>query len=145
MPDIASVLKSEIARLARKQVRSEIQSVKKASATHRSEIAALKRKVQGLEAALKSLRRQAASTGRAAPAAETPQTKPRFSAKSLKSQRRRLGLSAADVGLLIGTTGQSIYNWEAGQARPRASHLAAIAGLRSLGKKDVAAILATRR
>jgi len=61
------------------------------------------------------------------------------------SQRRRLGLSAADCGLLVGTTAQSIYNWESGKVRPRARHLAAIAALRTLGRKDAQAHLASRR
>jgi DNA-binding transcriptional regulator YiaG len=144
MPNIASVLKSEIERLARKQIRSEVQAIRKASAAHRSQIAALKRRVQSLEAALKAMRRPSAPE-REAPTDRTPAIATRFSAKSLKSQRRRLGLSAADLGLLIGTTGQAIYNWEAGQARPRAAHLQAIAALRKLGRKQAAAIVAERR
>ena len=66
----------------------------------------------------------------------------RFSAKGLISQRKRLGLSAAECGLLVGASAQSIYNWEVGKVRPRAKHLAAIASLRSLGKREVAARLA---
>ena len=69
----------------------------------------------------------------------------RFSAKRLAAQRQRLGLSADAVGLLVGTSGQSIYNWEAGKARPRASHLAAIAALRTLSKTQAADILASRK
>jgi DNA-binding transcriptional regulator YiaG len=69
----------------------------------------------------------------------------RFSAKSLASQRRRLGLSAHDCGLLLGTSGQSVYNWEVGTARPRPKHMPAIAALRKLGKKDARAVLASRR
>jgi len=65
----------------------------------------------------------------------------RFSPQGLASQRQRLGLSAADFGLLLGASGQSIYNWEAGNARPRASHLPAIAALKTLGKKNAAAHL----
>ncbi len=69
----------------------------------------------------------------------------RFTAKGLASQRRRLGLSALDCGLLVGASGQSIYNWEEGKARPRAKHLSAIAALRTLGKKDAAARLSSLR
>ena len=78
------------------------------------------------------------------PASE-PGTALRFSAKSLASQRRRLGLSADAIGLLVGASGQSVYNWEAGAARPRVSHLAAIAALRTLGKKQAAAVVASRQ
>ena len=66
----------------------------------------------------------------------------RFSAKGLISQRKRLGLSANECGLLVGASGQSVYNWESGSARPQAKHLTALAGLRSMGKKEAAARLA---
>ena len=61
------------------------------------------------------------------------------------SHRRWLALSADDVGLLMGTSGQSVYNWESGKARPRAKHLAAIATLKAMGRKEAAAKLASLR
>ncbi|MEO8835121.1 MAG: hypothetical protein ABI364_00115 [Caldimonas sp.] len=67
-----------------------------------------------------------------------------FSAKSMAAQRRRLGLSAAECGLLIGASAQSVYNWEEGKARPRSQHLAAIFALRGLGRRQANAILQTR-
>lgn len=54
------------------------------------------------------------------------------------SNRKRLGLSAADFGLLVGATGQSVYSWEQGKSKPRAKALAAIAALRGVGKREVA-------
>ena len=144
MPNIASALKSEISRIARKEIRAEIDSLKKAANTYRSEIAALKRRALSLEHDLRTLAK--ASPKSAAAPAEDPDAAPRrFSAKGLASQRKRLGLSADAVGLLIGTTGQSIYNWEAGKARPRHAHLAAIAALKTLSKKTAAAVLASRK
>ena len=144
MPNIATLLKNEISRVARKEQRGESLALKKALSSHRSEIAALKRRIHALEQALRRLSRAGA---RAAPApeADAPTPSTRFSAKSLASQRRRLGLSAAECGLLVGTSAQSIYNWEAGKVRPRARHLVAIAALRTLGKKDAAAHLAARQ
>jgi DNA-binding transcriptional regulator YiaG len=146
MPDmnIASILRSEIVRLARKEVRNETQALKKAASNHRSEIAALKRRVQELE---RQLRRHAktASAPRQLHDGASESQKIRFSAKGLATQRKRLGLSANDIGLLVGTSGQSIYNWERGQNRPRASQLPAIAGLRALGKKDALARLESIR
>ena len=82
----------------------------------------------------------------APPAAdELPAQTLRFSAKGFASQRQRLGLSAENCRLVVGASGQSVYNWEAGKARPRASHLPAIAALRSLGKKEAAARVASLR
>ena len=145
MPNIASILKSEIARVARKEVRGETIQLKKAVSAYRSQIAALKRRAQALEQALRSLDRRA---GKAVPAAQDDDESMgsfRFSAKGLKSHRKRLGLSAHECGILLGASGQSVYKWEDGKARPRAKHLPAIAALRTLGKKQAVAILAERR
>ena len=59
----------------------------------------------------------------------------------MAADRKQLGLSAADLGLLVGTTGQSIYAWEAGKAKPRPQNLTAIAALRGVGMTEVAAKL----
>lgn len=45
MPTFVNQLKSEIARIAKKEVRNEIKQLKQASVKYRSEIAALKRNV----------------------------------------------------------------------------------------------------
>ena len=144
MPNIASLLKDEIARVARKEVRRETASLKKAVVAYRTEIAALKRRSRALEQELRRLSK-ASPTPVRAQTDNDPSEKVRFSAKGLASQRRRLGLSADDLGLLIGASGQSVYNWEAGKARPRAKLLPAIAALKTLGKKEATAHLATLR
>jgi DNA-binding transcriptional regulator YiaG len=144
MTNMATLLKNEIARVARKEVRAETAGLKKATSNYRSEIAALKRRAAELEQQLRRLSRSRA----AAPAADAPELPAkglRFTAKGLASQRRRLGLSAHDCGLLVGASGQSVYNWEDGKARPRAANLAAIAELRTLGKKQAAQRLAALR
>jgi transcriptional regulator with XRE-family HTH domain len=51
--------------------------------------------------------------------------------------RQKLGLSANEMGRLLGVSGQSIYLWEAGKAKPRASQLPAIAKVRKMGKREV--------
>jgi DNA-binding transcriptional regulator YiaG len=145
MPNIASILKAEIIRLARKEVRAATESLRKAVADHRSEIAELKRRAHSAEQALRRARRGPAEAPDPRDSSESPGKAFRFSAKGLASQRRRLGLSANDCGLLLGTSGQSVYNWEAGKARPRASHMSAIAALRKLGRREAAAVLASRR
>lgn len=144
MPNIASVLKSEIARLARKEVRAHTDSLKKQATSHRAEIAALKRRALQLEQLIRSLAKTTSKLS-AKPETEQVERPIRYSAKSLASQRRRLGLSAEDCGLLVGASGQSIHNWEAGEIRPRAKHLPAIAALRHMGKREAAERLAALR
>ncbi len=143
MPNIAALLKSEISRVSRKELRGETSALKKALSTQRSDIAALKRRTQALEQQLRRLSKASAKSSPARESASPEGASTRFSAKGLVSQRRRLGLSAAECGLLVGTSAQSIYNWEAGKVRPRARHLAAIAALRQLGRKQAATHLAS--
>jgi len=59
MPNIASILKEEIARVARKEVRRETTALKKSNVTHRSEIAALKRRATELERQLRAFGKNA--------------------------------------------------------------------------------------
>ena len=142
MPNIANLLKNEIARVARKEVRAETRGLKNSIAPYRSQIAELKRRTRELELQIRRLGRASA---RAAPAGGDEDAGPRnlrFSAKGLATQRQRLGLSAQAFGALIGASGQSVYKWEEGKTRPRAKHLPRIAELRGIGKKEAAARLA---
>ncbi len=146
MPNIATVFKAEIARLARKEVRGESDGLRKAVAAQRAEIASLKRRIQALEAMVKKLaatRGERSTRAHAPEAAEPESTALRFRAGGMAANRKRLGLSAADFGLLVGATGQSIYAWETGKTKPRPQALAAIAALRGIGKREVEARLAS--
>ena len=143
MPNIGTVLKQEIARVARKEMRGELQQLKKTVTQYRSQIAQLKRRLQALE---QQARRQGRGGGRAAPVVavddedEGPQL--RFSAKGLAAQRKRLGLSAASVARILGVSALSVYKWESGKTRPRARQLEAISSLRKMGKREALAKLA---
>jgi len=141
MPNFASSLKSEVLRLARKEVRQEVEGLKKASAHYRSEIAALKRRLEALE---KVRARAEKKAGRDTSRPETSEGKPtvRFSAKGLATKRQKLGLSAAEMGVILGVSAQTVYNWESGKSRPQARQLEAIAALRGMGKRQIAAKLA---
>ena len=135
MPNIASVLKSEISRVARKEVRSEIQTIRKAATTHRREIAALKRRIAELDRKIRSFGKFSGSVS-IAEAKDQVGPPTRFVAKGLVSLRKRLGLSAADMARLLDVSMQSVYNWERKKATPRKEQIAAIVALRSIGKKE---------
>ncbi|MCX5644483.1 MAG: helix-turn-helix transcriptional regulator [Phycisphaerae bacterium] len=135
MPNIAVVLREEISRLARKEIRGEMYALKKASVQYRRDIAEMKRRISDLQRRIGPLQKQVL---RGAPSQAAPgeTNGARFTAKGLRSQRQRLGLSAADYGKLVGVTGQTIYSWEHEIARPRRQQVARIASLRRIGKRD---------
>ncbi len=59
----------------------------------------------------------------------------RWSARSVRSQRKRLGLSAEDFCALINVSAQTIYNWERGETRPRDEQFAAFVEIRGSGRR----------
>ncbi len=135
MPNIAAVLKEEILRLARKEIRRQTNVLRKASAQYRKDIADMKRQVSDLQRKVVPLEQQLfKDVSSRIPEVDAEHV--RFTAKSLRSQRRRLGLSAADYGKLIGVTGQTIYSWEHGTSRPRKQQVARIASTRGMGKRE---------
>jgi DNA-binding transcriptional regulator YiaG len=140
MPNIASLFKSEITRIARKEIRAEIQTLRKASAQYRSDIAALKRRLAEQDRLISRLRKSKPAGTADGKAQEA--SKLRFRADGFASLRKKLGLSAAEMGKLVGVSLQTIYHWEKGQSRPREGQLQAIAQVRRLGKRGAAARLA---
>ena len=95
MPNIGSVLKQEITRLARREVNAQTKVIRKASAQYRRDIAQLKRQLAALSkqvAYLEGRERRRASKG--VPKVSTEGR--RFSARGVKAHREKLGFSAAD-------------------------------------------------
>ncbi len=135
MTTIATVLRKEITRLARKEAKALTAAMRKASAQYRRDLADLKRQVRSLStqvASLERLERKRAST----PLSETSTAGRRFSPSGLKGHRERLELSASDYAELVGVSAQTIYNWEHGNSKPRPQQLAALVTVRTMGKRE---------
>ncbi|MGE3165180.1 MAG: helix-turn-helix domain-containing protein [Planctomycetota bacterium] len=135
MPNIASVLKLEVQRLAKKEIRSQVSPLKKLVSQHRSDIAELKRQSATLKKRLAFLEKREKSRLGSAPPAEAAEGS-RFSVRSLKAQRRRSGLSQAEYAKLVGVSTLTINNWENGRTRPGKEHLASLVDVRGLGKRE---------
>lgn len=141
MADLAGALKEEIRRLAKKEVRAETGKTKQAVSQYRRDIAKLKRQLTAAEKKISFLERREKKR------LEEPETGGgaaegvRFSARSVKAQRQRLGLSAADYAKLVGVSPLTIYNWEHGKTRPRQEQLAALVAVRGIGKREAMARL----
>ncbi|WP_217647852.1 helix-turn-helix domain-containing protein [Dokdonella immobilis] len=137
-------MKDEITRLARRALKTELDTLRKAGAGYRHDIAALKRQVAALEKGRAALEKQAhknAPTPSPSVNGEPAGKSLRFSAKRLRAQRKNIGFSAEDFARLLGVSAQSIYNWETGKAIPRRQQLEAIAALRGIGKREASSRL----
>ncbi len=139
--NLAGILKDAMRRLARKEIRAETGKTKQAVAQYRRDIARLKREIQSQRKELAFLKSQEHRRLGQRPTVEGPQEKVRFSARSVRAQRKRLKLSAADYGKLVGVSGLTIYSWEHGNRRPRRAQLASLAAVRGIGKREALAKL----
>lgn len=135
MTSIAKLLKETIERTAKKQVRSETEALRKASARYRKNISDLGSRLKEVERELSSIRRQVslASPG----SGEQDARILRFSAKGLNAMRQKLALSKTECGKLIGVSARLIGLWESGQVRPTAEQVRGIAAIRNIGKREI--------
>lgn len=136
MANLAQALKSEISRLARREVRQEMSAIRKAATQHRKDIAELKRQLKKQQSLIARLQKRAVKSGAAVQPVEEPGERLRFSAKGLRSHRQKVGLSAADYAALVGVSGQTIYLWEQEKTKPRRSQIAALAAVRKMGVRE---------
>jgi DNA-binding transcriptional regulator YiaG len=136
VPNLQAVLRQEIQRLARREVRSELEATKKAVSKHRHDIAELKRRNTDLERKVSYLESRESKRLKARPSKAKPPKGTRFSVRSLKAQRAKSGLSQGDYAKLVGVSASTIYNWESGTAKPTPKHLATLVSLRGLGKRE---------
>jgi DNA-binding transcriptional regulator YiaG len=135
MVNLASILNEQIRRVARREIRGQTQKTRRLTAQHRRDIAALKRQVAALSRTVAFLEKQEQRRAASPPVPQEAKAV-RFSARSVKAQRARLGLSAKNFGRLVGVAGLTIYSWESGKSRPRARQLAGLAAVRRLGKRE---------
>jgi DNA-binding transcriptional regulator YiaG len=135
MPNVATLLKQEIIRLARREVNAQTKAIRKANAQYRRDIAHLKRQAAALSKQVTYLERQERKrASKKVPAANTEGR--RFSARGLKTHRAKRGLSAADYATLVGVTAQTIYSWEQGKSKPRAGQFASLVAVRDFGQRE---------
>ena len=92
MSNITVVLREEISRLARKEIKNQTEALRKASSEHRKKIAEMKRQVSELQRKVTFLEKQVPKKMQPK-VGEDDTGNFRFSARGLHSNRKRLGLS----------------------------------------------------
>jgi DNA-binding XRE family transcriptional regulator len=139
MPNVMKVLRDEITRLARKEVKASVTKVHKPTVQLKHDVAALKRTVAALVKATNIMRGvlEKIVTSQPPPAAEEA-AKARITGKGVRSLRRKLRVSQADFGKLIGVTSAAIVNMEKknGPLAVRKVTRAAILAIRGMGARE---------
>lgn len=133
-----------ITRLARKEVKASVTKVHKPTVQLKHDVAALKRIVATLEKDNRRLQAVVAQVVKTQPApAPADADKARLTGKGIRSLRRKLRVSQADFGRLIGVTAQAVVNMEkkSGALAVRKGTRAAILAIRGMGAREAKAKL----
>ena len=143
MPNLAVLLKDEIGRLARKEVRTscgplqdQLRDLKKTVRQQRDTISRLEKAIGQLKAISAKPSEKILSAPDVGDSAQI-----RLSASSIKKHRKRLKLSQTELGKLLNVSTNTIVRWEAGTSKPRTAHRPGIAQLRTMGVREVKKML----
>jgi len=145
MGKLEGIIKSEIVRLAKREMRKisvplgkDVRLLKSTVSTLRKTVATLERFATRQEAEMRK--------GKAFLEATPEEVKSsRFSPRLLRSLRRRLGITQKELAILTGVSIGAIHQWESGTFVPRAQKKSALVALRKLGRREVRKLLGERR
>ena len=140
MSNVVKILKAEIARISKKEANSATQAIGKSNTWLRKTVADMKKRLVLLEKENKRLVATVKKYQVAQP--EKPDQeegkKARFTSKGILALRKKLRLSQADFGKLLGTTPGAVHLWEkkVGALNLREKTKAAILSVRGLGARE---------
>lgn len=143
MPNVMGVLRAEIRRLARKETRQEIATLRKQVNLTRRLLAQTRRRIGDLETRSKIAGRRAVGALVTSGIASGRQI--RFSPAWVKQHRGKLGMSRRVYSKLLGVSAQTILGWESGRTRPRRAALQAWRSLRERGARELKAMVIVSR
>lgn len=143
MPDVAGVLREEIARLARKEIRQSLDPLRKQVVDLRRRLRDAEKTIAQLQRSTKKAVAVSDKTGVVVPSPEGDEEdrQVRIPAGSVRKHRQRLRLTQAELAALLGVTPHTVHRWEKGLANPREASREAFAALREAGVREVQAWL----
>ena len=147
MPSIATLLREEISKIARKEVQDQVRELKQTVREQRDAIARLEKQI-GPAKAKAATKSAAAKPAAAKPAAAKPAAKAsagdtdrrkqlRIAPNTIKKHRKRLKLSQAELGEILNVSTNTVLRWEAGTSKPRRKHLPGLDQLRTISKREL--------
>jgi len=144
MGKFEGIIKDEMVRLARREMKKSFVPLSR-------DVRSLKSVVSKLRKAVGDLRRFVAQRAKEAKgralleAAPEEVKKSRFSPRLMKSLRKRLGVSQKEMATLAGVSVGAIYQWEKGAFDPRGEKRRVLVALRKLGRRDARRILEEKK
>jgi DNA-binding transcriptional regulator YiaG len=141
MGKIESIIKSEILRLAKRQLRTEFLPLRREVRGMRLKLSSLSKGFGVLDRQAKEQQQQEAKT-RKIEASPEELKKARLTPQRIKKLRQKLGISQRELGILTKVNPLTVGFWEKGKFKPKPDKRAILVGLRKMRKRDVKKLLA---
>ncbi len=144
MGKLESTIKSEIERLAKKEVSKVSVPLARDVRSMRITVSKLRKTILSLERFMAG--RQKELERKKAPLEATPEElkKSRFSPRLIKSLRKKLRISQKELAILTGVTVGAVVSWESGKFVPKEKKKGMMVALRKLGRRSVRKMLEER-
>jgi len=138
---LEQVLKSEIIRLAKKEIRAVCIPLAREVRQLKRRMSQMRKTVAGLDKLRGEFEAKRATEGAELEAPEEKVKAARLSPLLIKKLRTRLGLSQGQLACLVGVSRQAMAFWELGKSRPQGRNRAALVALRGVGRWEVKRML----
>ncbi len=144
MGRLEATIKSEIVRLAKREMRKTLVPLGRDVRLLKHMASQLRKTVLTLERF--AARQQKELKKRKMPLEATPEEvkKSRFSPRLVRSLRKKLGISQKELAILAGVTVGAAHLWEKGKFKPKDEKKAVMVALRKLGRREVRKLLEER-
>jgi DNA-binding transcriptional regulator YiaG len=141
MGKLEATIKSEIVRLAKREMRKTLVPLGRDVRVLKSAVSQLRKTVLALERF--AAQQQKELKKRKIPVEATPEEvkKSRFSPALIRSLRRHLRITQKELAILTGVTVGAAHQWEIGKFKPKDEKKSVMVGLRKLGRRDVRKLL----
>jgi DNA-binding transcriptional regulator YiaG len=143
MGKLEGIIKDEIIRLAKREMRMKFVPLRRDVRSLRITASQLRKSVLSLQRFVSQQEKQKGPK----PVPEvTPEDmrKARFSPRLIKSLRKHLGVSQREMAKLAGVTVGAVFQWEKGKYEPKDDKKKVLVGLRKLGRQNAKNLLAEK-
>ena len=140
MPKIESVLRSEIIRMAKREVRSMFLPLKRNAWQMKTKLSGLTKMLAPIDRVVKEKMHREETRPKLEASLEEVKAS-RLTPDRIRGLRRKLGISQRELAILTGASLGAILSWEKGKFKPKPEKKTTLVALRKLGKREVRKIL----
>jgi DNA-binding transcriptional regulator YiaG len=145
MGKIEKIVKSEIQRLAKREIRAAFFPLRREVYRMRSVLSQLSRKFNPMERMVKEQMRSDESKKLKMEASLEEAKASRITPERIRSLRQKLEISQRDLAILVGVSLGAVAAWEKGKFQPNLNKKARLVAVRKLRKRDIKKILAGKK